>query len=81
MKASKAQEEDCIRGVPCVTLRDSTESPETLEVGSNVLAGTDSSKTAKRMGFMIGKNNNWQTHFRDGKAGMRIIQMLREKFA
>lgn len=35
------QEETCILGVPCVTLRDNTERPETLEVGSNVLAGTN----------------------------------------
>ncbi len=33
------QEEACILKVPCVTLRDNTERPETLEVGSNVLAG------------------------------------------
>jgi len=34
------QEETCILGVPCVTLRDNTECPETLEVDSNVLAGS-----------------------------------------
>jgi UDP-N-acetylglucosamine 2-epimerase (non-hydrolysing) len=33
------QEETCILGVPCVTLRDNTERLETLAVGSNVLAG------------------------------------------
>jgi UDP-N-acetylglucosamine 2-epimerase (non-hydrolysing) len=35
------QEETCILGVPCITLRDNTERPETLDVGSNILAGTD----------------------------------------
>ena len=34
------QEESCILKVPCVTLRDNTERPETLEVGSNILVGT-----------------------------------------
>jgi UDP-N-acetylglucosamine 2-epimerase (non-hydrolysing) len=29
------QEETCILGVPCVTLRDNTERPETIEVGSH----------------------------------------------
>jgi len=34
------QEETCILGTPCVTLRDNTERPETIDVGSNILAGT-----------------------------------------
>ena len=38
------QEETCIIGVPCITLRDNTKRPETLEDGSNNLAGTDSDK-------------------------------------
>lgn len=33
------QEECCLLGVPAVTLRDTTERPETIECGSNVLAG------------------------------------------
>ena len=36
------QEETCILGTPCITLRDNTERPETLEVGSNILAGVES---------------------------------------
>lgn len=35
------QEECCIFGIPNVTIRDVTERPETLECGSNVLAGND----------------------------------------
>ncbi|GAC1659062.1 MAG: UDP-N-acetylglucosamine 2-epimerase (non-hydrolyzing) [Acidobacteriaceae bacterium] len=35
------QEEACIFGVPTVTVRDVTERPETIECGSNVLAGAD----------------------------------------
>jgi UDP-N-acetylglucosamine 2-epimerase (non-hydrolysing) len=36
------QEEACVLGTPCVTLRDNTERPETVDIGSNTLAGTDS---------------------------------------
>jgi len=32
--------ESCILGVPCVTLRNTTERPETIEVGANRLVGT-----------------------------------------
>jgi UDP-N-acetylglucosamine 2-epimerase (non-hydrolysing) len=35
------QEECCLLGVPSVTLRDTTERPETIECGSNVLAGVE----------------------------------------
>lgn len=35
------QEECCLFGVPTVTLRDVTERPETVECGSNMLAGVD----------------------------------------
>ena len=35
-----SQDETCILGVLCVTLRDNTERPETVDLGSNVIAGT-----------------------------------------
>ena len=38
------QEEACILGVPCVTLREVTERPETISCGANVLAGYDAKK-------------------------------------
>jgi UDP-N-acetylglucosamine 2-epimerase (non-hydrolysing) len=45
------QEETCILGIPCVTIRDATERPETIECGSTVLSGsdTDSILTAVRI--------------------------------
>ena len=49
------QEETCILKVPCVTLRDNTERPETLEVGSNVLAGTNQNKILEGVKFMLNK--------------------------
>ncbi|MEI2763304.1 MAG: UDP-N-acetylglucosamine 2-epimerase [Methanothrix sp.] len=54
------QEEACIPGVPCVTLRDNTERPETIEVGANVLAG----------------GGGWRSPFGDGRAGESIIEHL-----
>ncbi len=74
------QEETCVLNVPCVTLRDNTERPETLDVGSNVLAGSTPAQILKKVDYMLNRNNVWKNPFGDGNAGMRIIQKLREKF-
>lgn len=75
------QEEACILGVPCVTLRYNTERPETLEVGANVLAGTDPYEIVDKAKLMLDGSNNWENPFGDGEASRRIVQVLREKFA
>jgi UDP-N-acetylglucosamine 2-epimerase (non-hydrolysing) len=74
------QEEACILRVPCVTLRDNTERPETLDVGSNVLAGTKPTKIVDCVKLMLGKKNDWENPFGDGQAGKRIIEILRHEF-
>ena len=38
------QEETTVLGIPCVTLRENTERPITVEMGTNVIAGTESKK-------------------------------------
>lgn len=70
------QEESCILGVPCVTLRDSTERPETLEVGANILAGVVPKNIIDCAGIMLTKNDGWPNPFGDGKAGERITIIL-----
>jgi len=74
------QEEACILGVPCVTLRDNTERPETLEVGSNVLAGTRPEEIVKMTRLMLGKSKSWKNPFGDGEAGRTIVEILRHNF-
>lgn len=73
------QEEACILHVPCLTLRYNTERPETLEVGSNVLIGTDPYDIVDKAKLMLKSRKNWENPFGDGAAGERIIQILREK--
>ena len=70
------QEETCILRVPCVTLRDNTERPETLEVGSTVLAGVNQNKILEGVEKMLNKERNWKNPFGDGKAGSKIIKVL-----
>jgi len=73
------QEEACILGVPCVTLRCNTERPETIDVGSNVLAGTDPNTIVKKVHTMLNKSQHWKNPFGDGKAGERIVRIVEEK--
>lgn len=70
------QEEACILGVPCVTLRDNTERPETIEVGSNILAGTNAESILSKVKEMLNRENKQRNPFGDGKAGERIIKIL-----
>jgi len=72
------QEETCILGVPCVTLRDNTERPETLEVGANVLAGTSPWAIAECARMMLNSGRNWPNPYGDGHAAKRIISVLME---
>jgi UDP-N-acetylglucosamine 2-epimerase (non-hydrolysing) len=70
------QEESCILSVPCVTLRDDTERPETLMVGSNVLAGTDPRHILPAALRMLSTECKWQNPFGDGSAGKHIVQHI-----
>ncbi len=67
------QEETCILNVPCVTLRENTERPETISVGANVLTGTDSNSIAGAVRTMIASSRQWQNPYGDGHAGERIV--------
>ena len=71
-------EETTVMGVPCLTLRDSTERPETVTVGSNELIGTDPAKLGPALALVMagqwkkgGIPDKW-----DGKAAMRIVAEL-----
>jgi len=73
------QEETTVLGVPCLTLRDNTERPATIEYGTNRLAGT------KKESILEAWNQSFtdQRHGRipplwDGKAAFRCHAALRE---
>jgi UDP-N-acetylglucosamine 2-epimerase (non-hydrolysing) len=75
------QEETCILGVPCVTLRDNTERPETLDVGSNILAGTDPNKIFHAAKISLAQKKAWANPFGDGKTASKIINILTHELA
>lgn len=69
------QEESCILHVPCVTLRNNTERPETIEVGANRLAGTAPAAILEATRAMLGVVRGWANPFGDGTAAQQIIDV------
>jgi UDP-N-acetylglucosamine 2-epimerase (non-hydrolysing) len=75
------QEETTFLGVPCITLRNSTERPVTVEIGTNVLSGEDITMAFKYvMEILNGSFKNGKIpELWDGKASERIVKILIEK--
>ncbi len=72
------QEETTALGVPCLTLRDNTERPVTVEVGTNQLVGTDPAKAvaaARQVLAGHGKQGRIPELW-DGRAAVRIAEIL-----
>lgn len=75
------QEETTVLGVPCLTLRENTERPATVEQGTNVLAGT-----RRETILAAWEKVDWERKERrvpegwDGRAAGRVVAALREYF-
>ncbi len=71
-------EETTVLGIPCLTLRNNTERPETCIIGTNELIGDDFDKLKKNLIKII--NSDWKTsqipELWDGKTGDRIVKIL-----
>jgi len=74
------QEEACILGVPCVTLRDNTERPETVKVGANIIAGTLPDNILKCVEIMLNKGNDWKQPYGDGNSGKKTVEIIRRHY-
>jgi UDP-N-acetylglucosamine 2-epimerase (non-hydrolysing) len=76
-------EETTVMGVPCMTLRDTTERPETCITGTNELLGTDPAALAPAMDKLF--SGQWKKGaipaLWDGNTAKRITQKLIELFA
>jgi len=75
------QEESTYLGVQCLTLRNNTERPVTVEVGTNHLIGTDFKKAElAALEILSGKKKIGKIpELWDGKAAERIVNVLVEK--
>jgi len=74
-----AQEESCILKVPCVTLRKSTERPETVEVGGNIIAGIEPKAIMDAVEKMMSSPRDWKNPFGDGTAAEQIMAKVMTK--
>ena len=72
------QEETTILGVPCLTLRQNTERPVTIEEGTNILVGNDRSRILEEsFKILNGKGKKGKIpHLWDGRASERIVDIL-----
>lgn len=73
-------EETTVMGVPCMTLRTSTERPETCTIGTNELLGTEPEALMVALKMLL--NGNWKKGsippLWDGKTAQRIVKHLLE---
>ena len=75
------QEESCILGTPCITLRENTERPESVEVGGNILAGVKSTSIIKAYKIFSKNNKKWKNPFGSGDSAKKIISILKKDFS
>ncbi len=75
-------EEATILGIPCLTLRDSTERPETIAIGTNILGGTSVEDFIPHIKAMVaGKWKKGEAPpFWDGQTAQRIVKILVDEF-
>ena len=71
-------EETTVMGVPCITLRDNTERPETITIGTNELIGTNPEAIKPTLEKLFA--GKWKEggvpELWDGKAAERIVEVL-----
>ena len=74
-------EEATVWGTPCLTARHNTERPETVEIGSNILIGSDHEQIIKY--FEVANRNMWKVgaipKLWDGEAGTRIVKIINKE--
>jgi len=76
------QEEACILGVPCLTMRENTERPVTIEIGMNKLVGSDADAIRREAGAILDGEREppRSPDLWDGRAANRIADIMIERY-
>lgn len=74
------QEETAVLGVPCLTIRNNTERPVTVEEGTNTVVGTDRENILRAADDVLstGGKSGRCPELWDGCAAKRIVKIIRE---
>lgn len=72
------QEECCLFHVPTVTIRKTTERPETIECGSNILSGIDANQIINSVNVMVNQQKQWPypEGYDDRNVSDKVIKIL-----
>lgn len=80
------QEEAIILNTPCITLRNTTERPETVEAGGNIVAGVKKEKILEKVKLVLSDEKLYRrmksarNPFGKGNTGNAIVKILIEKY-
>ena len=66
---------------PCITIRESTERPETIEAGANILSGLRPQQMLDAVETITSQNSSWEWNeaLGDGKTARKIVNILQGK--
>jgi UDP-N-acetylglucosamine 2-epimerase (non-hydrolysing) len=72
------QEETTYLGIPCLTMRENTERPVTVEEGTNIIVGSDSQKIVKETySILAGRSKKGSIPaLWDARAAQRIVEII-----
>ncbi|OYT28651.1 UDP-N-acetylglucosamine 2-epimerase (non-hydrolyzing) [Thermoplasmatales archaeon ex4572_165] len=73
------QEEACILGIPCITIRENTERPETISVGANKLVGLSIDSFKKAFKFHQNNTKEWENPFGSGHTSEKILEVIKSQ--
>ncbi|MDO8872351.1 MAG: UDP-N-acetylglucosamine 2-epimerase [Methanoregula sp.] len=62
--------------MPCVTLRNTTERPETVDAGANVLVGTGPEQIRDGVKEQLNQRGHWENPYGDGRASVSIVNRI-----
>jgi len=72
------QEDSCIFKIPCVTIRVSTERSETVQVGSNIVAGLSKKHILEAVDIMLNRKPNWKNPYGKPNCAKKTIKILED---